>query len=305
MAMNEEVTLKKLEVFLEFMRLGNMAKVAEALDQSTVSVHRSLHSLQEGLRCPLFKRDGRALIPLPTAHVFAEYASRAVRECEEGVRKARESAGFGANRIKIGCSYSLTVRPIPQLLYGLKSRRSQLDVDLTVGSTRELIQKLKDDQLDALIVVMAVESTDSELTALTLFEDEVSFAAPLGSRYAKRRTIDLADAMNERFVASREDFLAGQVQQQTFERAGFVPYIAMRASNLFSLANLVAQGAGYALLPNRVAMFTSNVQLIPLDPKYRSSQKITLLLPKARERDPNLLALTAECRAFQRAVTPG
>ncbi|MDA4211308.1 LysR family transcriptional regulator, partial [Escherichia coli] len=59
MAIDEDITLKKLEVFQSFMTLGNMARVSEALGQSTVSVHRALHSLEEGLRCPLFKRDGR------------------------------------------------------------------------------------------------------------------------------------------------------------------------------------------------------------------------------------------------------
>ena len=80
MALDEEITLKKLEVFLAFMKLGNMAKVSEVMGQSTVSIHRSLHSLQEGLRCPLFKRDGRALIPLATAYTFAEYAARAIHD---------------------------------------------------------------------------------------------------------------------------------------------------------------------------------------------------------------------------------
>ena len=78
MAINEEITLKKLEVFLSFMELNNLARVADALGQSTVSVHRALHSLEDGLRCPLFKREGRSLIPLHAAYTFAESARRAL-----------------------------------------------------------------------------------------------------------------------------------------------------------------------------------------------------------------------------------
>ena len=58
---DEEITLKKLEVFLSFMRLHSLARVSEELGQSTVSVHRALHSLEEGLRCPLFRREGRSV----------------------------------------------------------------------------------------------------------------------------------------------------------------------------------------------------------------------------------------------------
>jgi LysR family malonate utilization transcriptional regulator len=77
---DEEITLKKLEVFLAFMRLRSLAKVSEELGQSTVSVHRALHSLEEGLRCQLFQREGRSLAPLPAAIAFARHAERAVEE---------------------------------------------------------------------------------------------------------------------------------------------------------------------------------------------------------------------------------
>ena len=70
MAIDEAVTLKKMEVFLAFMKTNNMAQVAQLLGQSTVSVHRSLHSLEEALCCTLLKRDGRSQIPLATATTF-------------------------------------------------------------------------------------------------------------------------------------------------------------------------------------------------------------------------------------------
>lgn len=300
MAIDEEITLKKMEVFLSFMKLGNMTKVSEQMGLSAVSVHRALHSLEDGLRCPLFRKDGRALIPLATAYAFAEHAARAVDECEEGVRRARDLAGFGATRIKIGCAYSLTVRTIPQLVYGLKTRRAELDVDLTLGSTRELVKKLKDDDLDAVIVVMVGEADDPDLTALDLFQDEVCFAAPVGSPFAGRTEIDLIETVNEKFVALQDDFLTMQSVHSTFHQAGFTPNIVMRAGNLFSLANLVAEGFGYGLLPRRVGLFTTQVQLIPLQERYAIRQQIRLLIPKARERNPNLLELVAQSRSMHR-----
>ena len=74
---DEEITLKKLEVFLAFMKIGNMSRVSEEMSQSVVSVHRALHSLEEGLRCPLFKLDGRRLIPLQSAYCGSKAALRA------------------------------------------------------------------------------------------------------------------------------------------------------------------------------------------------------------------------------------
>ena len=179
MAIDDAITLKKLEVFLAFMALNNMARVAEALGQSTVSVHRALHSLEEALRCPLFKREGRNMIPLQTAYTFAEYAKKSIAECEEGVRKVREAAGFNATRLKIGSLYSLTLRCIPQLLVGLKSRKPELDIDLTLGSNRELLRSLADGQLDAIVIGLHAENDSNGLVSVPLFDDDVFLAAPL------------------------------------------------------------------------------------------------------------------------------
>ncbi|KAF3999077.1 LysR family transcriptional regulator [Glaciimonas immobilis] len=306
MAIDEAITLKKLEVFLAFMKLNNMARVSELLDQSTVSVHRSLHSLEQAMRCPLFKRDGRSLIPLQSAYILAEYAQQAINKVEEGVRKVHEAAGFSATRLKIGSLYSLTLRCIPQLMIGLKLRKPALDIDLTLGSNRDLIQQLADGRLDAIVIGLHEQSKlnnpddNQALVAVPLFDDDVFLAAPLHSPYAGQQRVNLNDLRDEKFVTLTDGFVTSQDFAYCFERAGFAPNISMRVQDIFSLINLVSGGIGYSLLPGRVGTFSSHIELIPLEPKFGARQRITLLLPKARERDPNLLALTAECRMYGR-----
>jgi len=104
----------------------------------------------------------------------------------------------------------------------------------------------------------------------------------------------------EKFVTLNEGFVTSQSFNHAFELAGFVPDIAMRVGDIFSLINLVCGGIGYSLLPGRIGAFSPRIRLIPLDKKYASHQCITLLLAKTRERDQNLLALAAECRMYGR-----
>jgi LysR family malonate utilization transcriptional regulator len=112
--------------------------------------------------------------------------------------------------------------------------------------------------------------------------------------------VDLAHMTGEKFVALSEGFVTSQSFLQAFRRSGFTPQIAMQVSDIFSLINLVSEGIGYALVPGRMGAFSPRIQLIPLAPKYASRQSITLVFPRSRERDPNLLALAAECRMYAR-----
>ena len=300
MTIDEEITLKKMEVFLAFMRLGSLARVSADLGQSTVSVHRSLHSLEEALRCPLFKREGRNLVPLPAAHAFAEHAQRAINECTEGIRRVRELAGLDATRLRIGSLYSLTLRCIPQLLIGLKFRKPALQIALTLGSNEQLLASLNGGELDAIVIGLQAPVDNKELVAVPLFEDEIRLAAPLGSPYSGRGKIDLQQMQAEKFITLGKGFVTFDSFQHAFRQAGFVPEATMQVGDIFSLINLVSGGIGYSLLPARVSEFSSRMELIPLADRYVSHQQITLLMPRSRERDPNLLALAAECRMYGR-----
>jgi LysR family malonate utilization transcriptional regulator len=228
--------------------------------------------------------------------VFAEHVERILAECEAGVRRTREAAGFSSTTLKIGGLYSMTVGTLPRVLAGLKTRRSALDIELTLGSNRSLLAKLEDGQLDAIVIALGEPLRNPELLTVPMFDDEILFAAPLGSPYAASPEIDLQAVRGEKFVALGDDFATYHDFLAAFDKAGFAPQIALRVGDIFSLMNLVSGGIGYALLPRRVADFSPKVQLIPLAARYAISQHIVLVLQRNRERDPNLLALSAECR---------
>ena len=50
---DDQITFRKLEMLLAFIDAGNLARAAERLDTSAVSVHRALRTLEEAMRCPL------------------------------------------------------------------------------------------------------------------------------------------------------------------------------------------------------------------------------------------------------------
>ncbi|MET3105639.1 LysR family malonate utilization transcriptional regulator [Oxalobacteraceae bacterium GrIS 2.11] len=302
MSIEEGITIKKLEVFLSFMNFGNMARVAEAMGQSTVSIHRALHSLEEAVRCPLFKRQGRNLIPLIAAYTFAEYARKILLACEEGLAKTREVGGFNAVTLKIGSLYSLTVSAIPQLLMGMKARRPELEINLSLGSNRELFRLLEDGRVDAIVVALTQDTHVEGMIALPLFYDSMYFAAPVDSPYASSASIDLEQLRHERFITLGEGFATSRDFAHAFLQAGFTPELVMHVDDIFSLINLVSGGVGYSLLPKRIETFSPRIHLIPLQERYVSRQLITVLIPDSRERDPNLLALAAECRLFSSRV---
>ena len=295
---DSELTLRKLEIFLAFMEKLNIAKTAEELNISGVSVHRALHSLEDVLRCPLFVQNGRNLQPLPAANTLARYAEEIVSLTQKAVKTTREAAGFGNDRMKLGSLYSLTADFIPKLVLGLKRRCPEMEIDLTMNSNENLIKQLNDEQIDAALISLAPnKKLEDKFEVLSLFDDSLYLATPSSSPHKNLKKIDLAKLKNEKFVALKSGFATSQAFQDAFKTAGFEPTVVTRLNDIFSLMNLVQAGVGYSLVPKRIKkVYGNTVKLIELENKYQSNQTIALIFPKKNERDPDNLALVAEAR---------
>ena len=296
---SEEITFRKLEVFLAYMKAGNLTRAAESLDVSSVSVHRALHSLEEGVRCQLFRHEGRNLIPTDAAQVLADFARDVLKLMGDGVQATREAGGYSSDLLRIGSLYSLTIATVPRVIMDLKVRKPDLVAELVLGSNADLVQKLKRGEIDALLA--AIPDNQPDIESIALFEDDIFFAAPVGSVYAGRAAIDLRDCANERFVSLGEGFATFNGFVEAFRVAGFSPNVVMKVGDIFSLMNLVSGGVGCTLLPGRVSsVFQDKVQLIPLQAPYSMRQTIGLSFMRTRERDPNLLGLASVCRLSHR-----
>ena len=299
MEIDEELTLKKIQIFLAFMRNGNLSKTASEMEISNVSVHKALHSLESALRCPLFKHEGRNLIPLKSAYVLQEHSHKLVQDIVVTVNKTREAAGFAAKVLHLGSLYSLTVNTIPNVISRLKLRRGELDIQLLLSSNLDLVKKLKSAELDAIIVALNETTQDPDFESLPMFEDNIYLAVNKHSPIANLNEIDLSTLKDETFLTLSKGFATRNDSDLVFEKAGIDPKVFLQVSDIFTLVSMVSNGVGLALLPGRIStIYESSVKLIPLEAPYQIKQEIGLVFLKSKERDPNLLALVAECRMF-------
>lgn len=301
MKIEEELTLKKIQIFMAFMRHGNLSKAADEMQISNVSVHKALHSLESSLRCPLFKHEGRNLIPLKSAYVLQEHSQKLIQDMIITVNKTREAAGFAAKILNLGSLYSLTVNTIPNVISGLKLRRGELDIQLLLSSNLDLVKKLKSTELDAIIVALNDTTDDPDFETLPMFQDNIYLAVNKNSPLASMNEVDLTALKDETFLTLSKGFATRNDSDILFEKAGIDPKVFLQVSDIFTLVSMVSTGVGLALLPGRIStIYESSVKLIPLKKPFQIKQEIGLAFLKSKERDPNLLALIAECRMFSK-----
>jgi LysR family transcriptional regulator, malonate utilization transcriptional regulator len=298
--LNDEVTLRKLEILCSFIRTGSLVKTAEALHLSSVSIHKALHSLETGIGCPLFVKEGRQLKALPAAIYLAEASMDLLSDIDRILKKTRSKAGVETCQIRLGSMYSLTANIIPRIIMGTKIRRPDLDIDLYLGSNEDLMNKLSEGSVDAVVIAVPSTNLPDGVQVVPLFEDDL-FLASSKKNKPSEVSVDLSQYREEKFLTLRDGFATTSGFYDAFQLAGFKPNVVMKVGDIFSLMNMVSGDLGRSLLPGRVkALMGNTIEFTPLMPKYRVIQRIGLLYLQANESNPNILALAAEARMLHR-----
>jgi LysR family malonate utilization transcriptional regulator len=298
--LNEEVTLRKLEILCSFVRTGSLVKTAEELRLSSVSIHKALHSLETGIACPLFVKEGRQLKALPAAVYLAEASMDLLGDIDRILKKTRSKAGVEIGQIRLGSMYSLTANIIPRIIMGTKIRRPDLDIDLYLGSNEDLMNKLSEGSVDAVVIAVPSTNLPDGVQVVPLFEDDL-FLASSKKNKPSEASIDLSQYREEKFLTLQDGFATTSGFYDAFKLAGFKPNVVMKVGDIFSLMNMVSGDLGRSLLPGRVkALMGNTIEFTPLMPKYRVIQRIGLLYLQANESNPNILALAAEARMLHR-----
>lgn len=300
---NEEVTLRKLEILCSFVRTGSLAKTADELQLSSVSIHKALHSLEAAIACPLFIKEGRQLKPLPAALYLAEASVDLLSDVDRILKKTRSKAGVESGQIRLGSMYSLTANIIPRIIMGTKIRRPDLDIDLFLGSNEDLMKKLSEGGVDAVVIAVPANGLPEGIQVIRLFEDELYFATSK-SKKPKQPEIDLSEYQHEKFLTLQDGFATTSGFYEAFRLAGYKPNVVMKVGDIFSLMNMVSSDMGMTLLPGRVkALMGDSIEFTPLSNKYQVTQNIALMYLQANESNPNILALAAEARMLHRNNT--
>ncbi|GAB3685244.1 LysR family transcriptional regulator [Salinisphaera aquimarina] len=299
---SDEITLRKLEIFLVFMRERNLARAAEALSLSNVSVHKAIHSLEAAVGCPLFAHRSRSLQPLASAFVLETHASDIIERIQTSVDAARQAAGISPSIFRIGSLYSLTVALVPRIINRLKETVPDCDIELVLGSNADLEAKLHAGDIDAALICVHELARSRRRIITPLFEDEIQLARARGSEPARRgadRLADLRDYDGAPFVMLSQDFSTGRDSYRMFQQAGITPRVALRANDIFTLTSLVKGGVGHALLPGRIDdIYPDALEFLRVVAAQRVTQTVGLCYLKSRTADARIVALEQAARTI-------
>lgn len=251
--------LKQIEYFVRVAELGSFTRASIALDVAQPALSRQVRLLEVELRQSLLVRNGRGATPTEAGKLLMEHGRGILHQVARAREDLERARGALAGRVVVGLPPSIArVLAVP-LLRAFRLRMPEARLSITEGLSGGMREALAAGRLDIALIYNAAPSPELELRPLVeeeLFLVQSRPSAEGKAPVAAARALPLRElAELPLVIPSRPNAIRMQVESALAD-LGLKPRIALEIDGIAAILELVADGAGSAVL-SRIAVQTS------------------------------------------------
>jgi LysR family nitrogen assimilation transcriptional regulator len=241
--------LKQLEYFVRVAELGSFTRASIALDIAQPALSRQVRLLEVELRQSLLVRNGRGATPTEAGKLLLEHARGILHQVERAREELGRVRGALAGRVAIGLPPSLArVLTVP-LTRAFRQQMPDAQLSIIEGLSAAMQEWLVNGRLDIAVLYNAQPASGIEISPL-LDEDLllVQLRPPGLPEDPPPAPILLRDvAKLPLVIPSRPNAIRMHVESE-MAGIGCRPAIALEIDGVSAILDLVADGAGSAIL---------------------------------------------------------
>ncbi|MEM7207812.1 MAG: LysR family transcriptional regulator [Pseudomonadota bacterium] len=259
-------TLRQLQHLVAVADAGRISAAAKTLHISQPALSASLLQLESACGSALFVRHkARGVSLTDSGRKLVVEARKLVNHALELENYARHLGDGMDGEMAVGCFTTLAPLWLPRLLSALRLTYPALSINVQEGDVRELQDAILDGRIETALSYDI--DIPEALDAVPLARMQTYALLHSGHELAKRKRISLKQLREDPMVLldlphSRDYF------RSVFSAAGIEPRVVYRTSSFEMVRCMVANGHGYSVLNQRIAMSKvydgGEVAMVPL-----------------------------------------
>jgi DNA-binding transcriptional LysR family regulator len=228
-----------------------MTRAAEELAVSYPVVSKTISELEHTLGVKLFDRSISGVEPTHYGRALLQSGVAVFDEMRRGLQQIEFIKQPDAGELRIGSSIVTDAGLLPAIIerFSQEFPRAVVHV-LPENIAIQQYDNLRDRNVELVLGRLPATMTEPDLVAETLFDEPMMVAAGSESRWAKRRTLTLADLIGEPWVLAQPGSLARSIQDEVFRRSGVdIPSATVMTVSLHLYMRLIETGRWLGLVP--------------------------------------------------------
>jgi DNA-binding transcriptional LysR family regulator len=262
--------LRDLQILFTVVELGSMSKAASHLAVTQPTVSEAIADLEDAVGARLLDRGPHGVALTIYGQTFLKRGLEAFDALKQGMRDVEFLAASGAGDVLIGASEVLLGGFVPAIIQRLARNHPNVIVYATEVNPSDLdFSKLRDRKVDLMLGMLAASPIDDELRAEMLFEESLSIVVGGGNQWAKRRTVALADLMEEPWIFGDPNNATQLAVSAAFRANGLKsPRIGVATQSMNLRMALLASGNYISAIPNSLLRYSADrwaLKIVPVN----------------------------------------
>lgn len=245
--------LDQLDTFVAAAEAGSFSAAARRLGRAQSAVSTAIALLEASLGSALFDRSARNPVLTAAGSALLEEARELLRQCRHFENRALALGHDLPGRLTLALDEGLPYPPVLSLLGALGEAFPELELNQSHGSAKELADWLAAGQAD---LALAFRRTGDDAA----FESEPVGAVPRILVAGVDHPLAKAGQVDRRHLARHRQLLMASRSLDDEESERISPRL-WRVDSLYAIAEQVACGFGWAVLPLNVARYDPNVRV--------------------------------------------
>ena len=254
--------LVQLLYFVRVAELGSFTRAAAALGVAQPALSRQVRLLEVELRHTLLRRTGRGAVTTAAGALLLEHGRGILHQVDRVRDELAQMRGGLAGRVAIGLPPSVARALTVQLSRAFQAQLPDARLAVSEGLSTGLLESLVAGRLDVAVLYNAAATPDVEITPLG--REELLLVQPVagppgGHADSADGTAPTAHATLAELsqlplvIPSRPNAIRMHVEG-ALAQAGLSPTVAMEVDGIPSILELVAGGAGCAVLSRQTVL---------------------------------------------------
>ena len=209
--------LRDLDILLAVIETGSMGKAAERLGTFQPTVSKAIADLEQALGVRLLDRMPHGAEPTPFARALLTRSIAAFNELKQGVHDIDNLADPTAGELRIAGSEPVVAGLFPAVIDRLSRRYPRLVFHVSrVATDLPEYRALRQRDVEFIVGRIPRLERQDDLKAESLFDDPLCVAAGERNRWVRRRSIKLAELVEEAWVLPPPDLFIGALITDLF-----------------------------------------------------------------------------------------
>lgn len=235
-----------LKVFVTVVEQSHFSKAGELLNLSQPGVSLHIRNLENEMGTKLLHRSPKQVRMTEAGTILYRHAKRILSHYEEAGREIRLLQHEVTGNIHIGASFTIGEYILPARLAEFAKQYPQVNLQVTIGNTEEIITSVRANVLDIGFIEGATEGAD--LTIIPYMKDEMIIIAPAGHPLAGSIMVDSGMLQDQTWVLREHGSGTRAFSDHFLQESG----IAVKRSYVFNssqgVKEAVSAGLGLGML---------------------------------------------------------